>query len=75
MRTPQRGEIWQVSLDPSSGKEQRAMRTVLVVASAAVNLFGLCLICPISQGASQSRYQGFAAPLMESGTATQGVVM
>lgn len=75
MRTPERGEIWQVNLDPSSGKEQRGMRPVLVVTSAAVNASGLCLICPISQGASQSRYLGFAAPLMGSGTATQGVVM
>ena len=75
MRTPERGEIWQVSLDPSAGKEQRGMRPVLVVTSAAVNASGLCLICPISQGASQARYLGFAAPLMGSGTATQGVVM
>ena len=75
MRTPERGEIWQVNLDPSSGKEQRGMRPVLVVTGAAVNASGLCLICPISQGASQSRYLGFAAPLMGSGTATQGVVM
>ena len=75
MRTPERGEIWQVSLDPSAGKEQRGMRPVLVVTGAAVNASGLCLICPISQGASQSRYLGFAAPLMGSGTATQGVVM
>ena len=75
MRTPERGEIWQFNLDPTAGKEQRGMRPVLVVTSAALNASGLCLVCPVSQGASQSRYAGFAAPLMGSGTATQGVVM
>ena len=75
MRTPERGEIWSVNLDPTTGKEERGMRPVLVVTRAALNVSGLSLICPISQGASQSRYAGFAASLMGSGSATQGVVM
>lgn len=75
MPTPQRGDIRQVNLDPMSAKEQRGTRPVLVVTRAALNASGLTVICPISQGALQSRFAGFAAPLMGAGTVTQGVVM
>lgn len=75
MPTPERGDIWQVNLDPISGKEQRGTRPVLVVTRAALNASGLTVICPISQGALQSRFAGFAASLMGTGTVTQGVVM
>ena len=75
MPTPERGEIWQVNLDPISGREQRGTRPVLVVTRAALNASGLTVICPISQGALQSRFAGFAASLMGTGTLTQGVVM
>jgi len=74
-RTPERGEIWLVDLDPIAGKEQRGRRPVFVVTRAALNASGLALICPISQGALQSRFAGFASSLVGSGTATQGVVM
>ena len=75
MATPERGDIWHVNLDPISGKEQRGTRPVLVVTRAALNASGLTVICPISQGALQSRFAGFAASLMGTGTVTQGVVM
>lgn len=75
MPTPERGDIWHVNLDPISGKEQRGTRPVLVVTRAALNASGLTVICPISQGALQSRFAGFAASLMGTGTLTQGVVM
>lgn len=75
MPAPERGDIWQVNLDPISGKEQRGTRPVLVVTRAALNASGLTVICPISQGALQSRFAGFAASLMGTGTVTQGVVM
>ena len=74
-RTPERGEIWLVDLDPIAGREQRGMRPVFVVTPAGLNASGLCLICPISQGALQSRFAGFASPLTGAGTETQGAVM
>ena len=58
MRTPERGDIWQVNLDPISGKEQRGTRPVLVVTKAALNAAGLTVICPITQGGMQSRFAG-----------------
>lgn len=75
MRTPVRGEIWSVSLNPTHGREQQGMRPVLVVSDAAFNRLGLTVICPITQGGQQSRFAGFAVSLMGTGTETQGVVM
>ena len=75
MRIPARGEIWHANLNPTAGKEQQGVRPVFVVSDKEFNRTGLVLICPIGQGANQSRYAGFAVPLMNTGTETQGVVM
>ena len=75
MRIPTRGEIWHANLNPTAGKEQQGVRPVFVVSDKEFNRAGLVLICPISQGANQSLYAGFAVSLMNTGTETQGVVM
>ena len=75
MRVPRRGEIWQADLNPTAGREQQAVRPVLVVSEEAFNSFGLIVICPITQGGNQARFAGFAVSLMDTGTLTQGVVM
>jgi mRNA interferase ChpB len=75
MRTPGRGEIWHVTLNPVAGKEQRALRPVLVVSDKEFNRSGLVLICPVTHGGKQARFAGFAVSLMNTGTETQGVVM
>jgi mRNA interferase ChpB len=75
MRTPSRGEVWLVNLDPTLGKEQQGFRPVFVVSDKAFNSLGLCVVCPIKQGGQQSRFAGFAVTLMGSGSETQGVVM
>ena len=75
MRTPARGDIWLASLDPTLGQEQQGLRPVLVVSDKSFNRFGLCVVCPITQGGLQSRFAGFAVPLMGTGCQTQGVVM
>ena len=75
MRIPSRGEIWFVNLNPATGHEQQGLRPVLVVSEKEFNRFGLCVICPITQGGQQSRFAGFAVTLMGTGAETQGVVM
>ena len=75
MRTPSRGDVWLVTLDPTLGKEQQGFRPVLVVSDKAFNSLGLCVVCPITQGGQQSRFAGFAVTLMGCGSETQGVVM
>jgi len=75
MRQPQRGDIWQVDLNPTFGNEQQGKRPVLVVSEGAFNRLGLALVCPITHGGNQSRFAGFAVNLMGVGIATQGVVL
>lgn len=75
MRIPARGEIWHIDLSPVAGREQQGERPVFVVSDKEFNRAGLMLVCPITQGGNQSRFAGFAVPLMNSGTRSQGVVM
>lgn len=75
MRVPARGEIWHVNLNPTAGKEQQGTRPVFIVSDKEFNRAGLALVCPITQGGMSTRFAGFAVPLMNTGTQTQGVVM
>ena len=71
----ERGDIYLVSLDPTSGHEQQGTRPVLVVSPGAFNrLTKLPVIVPITTGGSYARTAGFAVPLGFSGTKTTGVV-
>ena len=46
-----RGEIWLVSLDPSSGREQKGRRPVLVVSPEAFNrITKVPVVLPITSG-------------------------
>jgi mRNA interferase ChpB len=72
---PERGDIWLTDLDPVRGKEQQGKRPVLVLTRRTFNAKGVCLVCPISQGAVWARDAGFVVNLQGSGTQTQGVVL
>jgi mRNA interferase ChpB len=68
-----RGDIYLVSLDPTSGHEQKGIRPVLVVTTEAFNkLTKAPLILPITNGGSFSRVGGFAVTLFN--TKTTGIV-
>lgn len=70
-----RGEIWFVSLDPTSGHEQRGRRPVLIVSPAAFNrVTKVPVVLPITSGGSFARTAGFAVTLEGAGTKTTGVV-
>jgi mRNA-degrading endonuclease toxin of MazEF toxin-antitoxin module len=70
-----RGEIWLVSLDPTSGHEQKGRRPVLIVSPEAFNqITRLPVILPITSGGDFARTAGFAVTLTGSGTKTIGVV-
>ena len=75
MKTPSRGDIWFVNLNPVMGREQQGLRPVLVVSEREFNQLGLSVMCPITQGGQQSRFAGFAVTLTSSGSETQGLVM
>lgn len=71
----ERGDIYLVSLDPTSGHEQQGRRPVLVVSPAAFNrLTKTPVVLPITNGGAFARTAGFAVSLMGAGTNTTGVV-
>src|SRR5580698_1906631 len=68
-----RGEIWLVSLDPSSGPEQKGRRPVLIVSPEAFNrVTKVPVVLPITSKGNFARMAGFAVSL--AGTKTTGIV-
>src|SRR5258708_9565772 len=73
-RVMKRGEIWLVSLDPTSGHEQQGRRPVLIVSPEAFNkITKLPIILPITSGGQFARTAGFAVPLTGARTKTTGI--
>lgn len=71
----ERGDIYLVSLDPTSGHEQQGTRPVLVVSPTAFNrLTRTPVVLPITSGGNFARTAGFTVSLMGSGTQTTGMV-
>jgi len=68
-----RGDIYMVSLDPTTGHEQSGSRPVLIVSPAEFNAATkLPVVLPITQGGDFARRLGFSVPL--TGIKTTGVV-
>ena len=71
----ERGDIYLVSLDPTSGHEQQGTRPVLVVSPSAFNrLTRTPVVLPITSGGNFARTAGFAVSLMGAGMNTTGIV-
>lgn len=71
----ERGDIYLVSLDPTSGHEQQGTRPVLVVSPSSFNrLTKTPVVLPISSGGNFARTAGFAVSLIGAGTKTTGVI-
>jgi mRNA interferase ChpB len=71
----ERGDIYLVSLDPTSGHEQQGARPVLVVSPGAFNrLTKTPIVLPITSGGNFARTAGFAVSLTGAGTQTTGVI-
>jgi mRNA-degrading endonuclease toxin of MazEF toxin-antitoxin module len=69
----ERGEVWIVSPDPTTGTEQRGQRLVVVVSTGRHNRLFTPVVAPIT-GGGHPRQHGFAVPLTGLGLATQGIV-
>jgi mRNA-degrading endonuclease toxin of MazEF toxin-antitoxin module len=70
-----RGEIWLVSLDPTSGHEQQGTRPVLIISPDEFNrIIGVPVVLPITSGGAFARVRGFAVSLSGAGTKTVGVI-
>ena len=71
----ERGDIYLVSLDPTSGHEQQGTRPVLIVSPSSFNcLTKMPVVLPITSAGNFARTAGFAVSLMGAGTKTTGVV-
>jgi mRNA interferase ChpB len=71
----ERGDIYFVSLDPTTGHEQQGRRPVVVVTTGALNaVTGVPVVLPITIGGGFARARGFAVNLAGTGLSTQGVV-
>ncbi len=71
----ERGDIYIVTLDPTSGHEQRGTRPVLIVSPGPFNrLTKTPVVLPITTGGNFVRMAGFAVSLTGAGTSTTGVV-
>lgn len=71
----ERGDVYLVSLDPASGREQQGKRPVLIVSPVAFNrLTKIPVVLPITGGGHFARTAGFAVSLMGAGTKTTGVI-
>ncbi|MFN2267305.1 MAG: type II toxin-antitoxin system PemK/MazF family toxin [Desulfonatronovibrio sp.] len=71
----ERGDIYLVSLDPTSGHEQRGRRPVLIVSPLAFNqLTKTPVVLPITTGGDFARTAGFAVSLTGTVTKTAGVI-
>ena len=70
-----RGEIWLVSLDPTSGHEQQGTRPVLIVSPDEFNrVIGVPVVLPITSGGAFARVRGLTVSLTAAGTKTTGVI-
>jgi len=71
----ERGDIYLVSLDPTSGHEQQGTRPVLVVSATVFNhLTRTPIVLPITTGGNFARTAGFAVSLQGAGTNTTGII-
>ena len=71
----ERGDIYLVSLDPTSGHEQRGQRPVLVASPGRFNrLTGTPVVLPITRGGAFVRMAGFAVSLHGAGIRTTGII-
>jgi mRNA-degrading endonuclease toxin of MazEF toxin-antitoxin module len=71
----ERGDIYIVSLDPTSGHEQQGTRPVLIVSPTAFNrLTRTPIVLPITIGGTFARTAGFAVSLIGAGTQITGIV-
>ena len=71
----ERGDIYLVSLYPTSGHGERKARPVIIVSPGSFNrMTGMPIVLPITTGGNFARTAGFAVSLMGAGTRTTGVV-
>ena len=67
------GEIWNVDLSPTKGRELHGFRPVLILTPRAFNDVTPPMVAPISTQGGFARRKGFVVPL--TGTKTTGAIL
>ncbi|MCY4129249.1 MAG: type II toxin-antitoxin system PemK/MazF family toxin [Gammaproteobacteria bacterium] len=71
----ERGEIWNVDLEPVVGREQQGDRPVIIVSPKSFNnVTNTPIVLPITTGGGFARRHGFTISLEGVGTRTIGVI-
>lgn len=71
----ERGEIWDVDLEPVAGHEQQGNRPVIIVSPSSFNNVSRTpIVLPITRGGGLARQHGFAVSLEGMATRTVGVI-
>ncbi len=71
----ERGDIFDVDLEPTKGREQRGRHPVIVITTKEFNHHNPPIVCPITRGGGFAHLEGFTVSLSGTGTRTDGVVL
>jgi mRNA interferase ChpB len=71
-RVPQRGDVYLVNPDPTTGHEMKGCHPYVVITPKEINSFGVSVVVPIFSGGAAMR-MGLTVPIQ--GHKTQGVAV
>ncbi|HDQ40034.1 MAG TPA: hypothetical protein ENN39_03265, partial [Desulfonatronum sp.] len=72
-RTPQRGDVYWIDPNPTSGREMRDRHRFVVITPGEINVLGLVMTVPVTSGGMFARQTGLTVPII--GHDTQGVAV
>ena len=67
-RTPIRGEVWRIRLDPAEGDEIKKVRTAVVVSENAIGRLRLKIVVPITEWKPRYASYPWFVPLAPTGS-------
>ena len=75
MQKYKKGDMCNVSLDPTFGREQQGFRPIFILSPEEFNtLTGTAIVAPITNGGAFARQNGFSVSLLGTGLQTTGVI-
>jgi len=72
-RTPERGDVYWIDPNPTSGREMRDRHRFVVITPQVINALGVVMTVPVTSGGKYSRETGMTVPII--GHDTQGVAV
>jgi mRNA interferase ChpB len=72
-KTPQRGDVYWIDPNPTSGREMRDRHRFIVITPKDINALGVVMMVPVTSGGRFARESGLTVPII--GHDTQGVAV